>query len=79
MAIRQFQKSDLGDGKPALSISPIDSGTSSATTSKTRIIRTAIGPLALVVGAWQAGRWTGHNDQPIGRCDRGPETLGLGV
>jgi hypothetical protein len=52
MAIQQLQKSDVYDGKPALSISANDRGTSSVTTPKTRIIRTAIGVLALVLGAW---------------------------
>jgi hypothetical protein len=52
MAIQQLQKSDDYNGKPALSISTNDRGTSSVTTSKTRIIRTVIGLLALVIGAW---------------------------
>jgi hypothetical protein len=52
MAIQHLQKSDIYDGKPALRISANDGETSSATTSKTRIIRTAVGVLALVLGAW---------------------------
>jgi hypothetical protein len=52
MAIQHLQKSDIYDGKPALRISANDGGTSSVTTSKTRIIRSAIGVLALVLGAW---------------------------
>jgi hypothetical protein len=53
MAIQQLQKSDVYAEKPVFSLPGNDGGSlSSVTRLETRIIRTAIGVLALVLGAW---------------------------